>query len=809
MKSDALRRFSPLEIALHWAQAIPYLVLFVTGGVMLVQRFLAVELVAHRNLSQVHRLAGVLLLVVLLQVLITAVFSGTIRAFLSTLREAVSWRWRDIVWLLNLPLNAITSRVLLPPVGRLNPGQKLQVLLVITLLIGFAGTGITILLSPGILGAWALHAILFVPACGLLAAHIFLTLINAPTRIALTSVLTGFVPLEYAQKHHPLWVNHSGPAEPHRMLSWRAILFAALVLCAALTGAAWAYGPARLKQRILVVAGGYGAELIMPGKLCASHAKDPKARACTSCHSLTAPPSSAACLSCHGKIQMVMSHQIGYHGTLSGECRSCHAEHAGENADIRGLDPVSFNHNRARFPLDGKHREVPCEKCHVLPGDNPQSPKVTTYIGLRFSACSDCHPNPHENNRAFNCARCHTTRSWKRPYLLFDHERDSSFHLRGKHAELQCEKCHQRTQWTGTKTVQSFHLYGLGTQCAQCHKDPHQATLGDDCSRCHTQNSWRGRDLLFVHNRDSRYPLFGAHLITDCKKCHPPEEGRPLATARFREIETACTACHRDPHEGQFQKTCTDCHNETDWKGRWVVDSHGAGSRYPLTGAHATVKCVKCHPLPSEDAPLGQARFSGTSTACDKCHKDPHRGQMRSPCSACHNTTAWKAPHLLFAHNKQSEFALDANHSAVPCASCHKQGPAAVYRPLPKTCEGCHVDIDAAIRAVPQQTNIKADPHAGRVACAQCHTQTQRRQTSADFAAACRSCHTTHHEALYYDWLRSLRDREARVQDLIETLKRNGKTDQAIALARKLARAKAIGLHNIALARALMDEMLR
>ena len=61
-----VRRFTPSEIVFHWAQAIPYLVLLVTGAVLFAERILDLDAVSKSTLIDVHRIAGVALPVCIL-----------------------------------------------------------------------------------------------------------------------------------------------------------------------------------------------------------------------------------------------------------------------------------------------------------------------------------------------------------------------------------------------------------------------------------------------------------------------------------------------------------------------------------------------------------------------------------------------------------------------------------------------------------------------------------------------------------------------------------------------------------------------
>jgi hypothetical protein len=116
---------------------------------------------------------------------------------------------------------------------------------------------------------------------------------------------------------------------------------------------------------------------------------------CESCHparDYAAANTTCSADGCHGPDD---AHQ----GHLGNACERCHTE-TGDNR---------FDHAMSRFPLDGKHRDVPCGDCHPSPTFKP-----------RPRDCAGCHPVPafHRNGRSdlawydSNCGGCHTTRGW-------------------------------------------------------------------------------------------------------------------------------------------------------------------------------------------------------------------------------------------------------------------------------------------------------------------------------------------------------------------------------------------------------------
>jgi hypothetical protein len=117
---------------------------------------------------------------------------------------------------------------------------------------------------------------------------------------------------------------------------------------------------------------------------------------CGGCHAaLLEPPPHVALLAVHGQpraLAFTEPHESceACHSTPHGEqfvartggCASCH--------DLHAFRPASrFDHRTStRFPLDGEHREVPCERCHARQraGDGER----VLYRPLAHG-CRDCH----------------------------------------------------------------------------------------------------------------------------------------------------------------------------------------------------------------------------------------------------------------------------------------------------------------------------------------------------------------------------------------------------------------------------------
>lgn len=274
---------------------------------------------------------------------------------------------------------------------------------------------------------------------------------------------------------------------------------------------------------------------------------------------------SNTCASCHKDV---------HEGRFGAGCADCHDDVSWKNLD---LEP--FDHDLARYPLRGKHREVACAKCHGEPAK---------YQPLAFSTCGSCHKDPHQGKLGADCESCHVEASWKQ----IDMQRSAhpGLNIQAGHAKVQCRTCHDR----GTLASPS-----RGKRCASCHAPVHEAKFGDDCAECHAAIRWLGLPEAIgrrVHDRTS-YPLEGRHETTACDDCHSPKLPR---AKRFRQLEfERCGDCHKDVHKGQFEDRqggeCVTCHTLDGFAPTtFGVELH-ATSRFALEGGHEAAPCGTCH----------------------------------------------------------------------------------------------------------------------------------------------------------------------------------------------------------------------
>ena len=480
--------------------------------------------------------------------------------------------------------------------------------------------------------------------------------------------------------------------------------------------------------------------LLMPDKVSKAHIKQEDT--CTNCHDRSnVRTQTSRCLDCHKDINTDIKDRKGYHGHMRnaglGECKACHTEHKGRDADIIGLNRVDFDHQFTDFALEGAHSALACEGCHkknepwrkvqstcngchkpddVHKGQFTQSCsechgslswtggkfdhdktdfKLTgahtsitcdaCHVGGRYkqtpATCNGCHAtdDEHRGSRGPDCGKCHVTKEWKT--AKYDHLKETGYELVGIHDRINCLACHRSGNYKEK----------IPKDCNGCHQadDSHAARFGAKCEDCHGNEKWPVE--TYDHTGKHEFPLVGAHAKIDCYACHTA----PTATQK---LAKDCAGCHKseDPHGGKLKGNCDTCHGQQTWKSDIVFD-HDL-TDYPLLGLHRVVSCAQCHTTLS---------FHDAKTNCIDCHThdDVHKGGLGKKCESCHSTNGWQL--WAFDHGKETHFPLLGAHAKLQCADCHHETPGTVK--TQSSCGSCH---------------HKDDRHLGLygAACDRCHT---------------------------------------------------------------------------------------
>ncbi len=204
-------------------------------------------------------------------------------------------------------------------------------------------------------------------------------------------------------------------------------------------------------------------------------------------------------------------------------------------------------------------------------------------------------------------------------------------------------------------------------KCLDCHKEIrrdfdakvrfHGLMSNKSCIDCHKDHKGRNFDSALVNQKTfdhgkTGFDLDGAHLKTDCAKCHTEKRvQKPIRQNEIRYFTTvnSCNKCHmkEDVHffKGKFkQKECSLCHSTEKWKPAKPFD-HGKETDWALVGAHTKLKCEKCHVKKSKT----DVRYEWPieTKQCMSCHQDYHKNRLsprfrNGKCDVCHSQDTWK-----------------------------------------------------------------------------------------------------------------------------------------------------------------------
>lgn len=463
------------------------------------------------------------------------------------------------------------------------------------------------------------------------------------------------------------------------------------------------------------------------------------------------------CEKCHGAKGKAAKYD--FPGLATKQCLTCHQDqHAGHMSkefsggskcvtchNQESWDIASFDHARITgYDLKGAHSKLACVSCHKQASGASKPDDKRFEFAKASDTCNACHKDyhgfgPEKSDKLgplSSCASCHGLSAWKQS-LKFNHDRDTSYPITGRHRGVACFDCHKPKSGNGNRP---YEFPALETKtCELCHKSAHadmpatSVFKSQKCTACHTTDGWhiqKGGAKGFNHDLNTRFPLTGRHTSVKCEKCHAAKGGGGKQSFKFPGVEKKfCENCHKSPHTKQFepkflQESCASCHNTTDWKNFKFDHSK---TNFKHTGAHLAIaqQCEKCHVKK-------KYQFGHKETGyCTECHKSVHGDQFSSrvdtsDCRRCHTTKAFDQL-LSFDHDK-TRFRLTGAHTQ-----------------LAAECERCHVKTNKMLATKPPKPAGKyqfADEDNGF--CLACHKNVHKEQFTKKFSQLpCRDCHST------------------------------------------------------------------
>ena len=448
---------------------------------------------------------------------------------------------------------------------------------------------------------------------------------------------------------------------------------------------------------------------------------------------------------------------------------------------------VPFDHRATGFLLDGVHRDLSCESCHldaVFKG-TPRSCGVCHITGSRFNATPKTANHILTTN---DCGACHDTTSF-RPAIHFDHAQvlgtcagchngvlaqgEGKTHPATSQA---CEACHTVMSWNPPKAVDHTQIpLAVAGFCIICHNGvqasgmnaTHLQTNGE-CGDCHLTSTWTGAS--FDHTG----------IVSGCSSCHNGTVAVGMAASHMP-TSNLCEACHttglgtRSPswtpslfdHAQTAVTTCQTCHNGTVRISTGFVSGQPANHVPPIP---STLDCGVCH---------GNNPAAETWTVLAASIATLHSGLSANNCLMCHagetfaGVPAPYVPMSISGVSPTRSTPLSPPHIPViagtDCSACHGAayqaggfGPAtamsaAKHAFVSTACDVCHdtgrsfyVGGGTPLQLRPADHINASDPRLVTGDCSSCH-ETQDWNSTAMPAGhmpnpanqACSVCHTS------------------------------------------------------------------
>ncbi|MCQ6274535.1 cytochrome b/b6 domain-containing protein [Bacillus sp. V3B] len=202
-----IRRFTVQFIIFHWAYALAFLILYLTGLAMYTEFFdwMYVMFGGSAMARLIHRISAVLFILSPIYLLI---FDR--KSFGHWIKQVVTWRKDDILFLLSFPKELFFGKADAPKQDFYNGGEKLNSAMQIVSFFLFVASGI-VMWFPQYFAGWIIdwsypiHSIAVAMSTMVVVGHIYLSVGHPNSRVSIEGMTTGMVPEKFAEHHHGRW----------------------------------------------------------------------------------------------------------------------------------------------------------------------------------------------------------------------------------------------------------------------------------------------------------------------------------------------------------------------------------------------------------------------------------------------------------------------------------------------------------------------------------------------------------------------------------------------------------------------------
>jgi formate dehydrogenase subunit gamma len=193
---EMITMVSGFERICHWTMAVSCLLLMVSGfGFVFKIEAIGAAFGGFNSMKIIHNWLGIVFMAALL-----------LSSF-TWIKHALKFDADDIKWVMVLG-GYLSHKVKVPPIGKLNTGQKISYLFVLLAGIALTVSGIVIWCYPEhkswVLVSFFIHNLCFVFMCIFVPMHLYLGTIGNPGTLQL--MISGRMPYWMAKKKHPKWI---------------------------------------------------------------------------------------------------------------------------------------------------------------------------------------------------------------------------------------------------------------------------------------------------------------------------------------------------------------------------------------------------------------------------------------------------------------------------------------------------------------------------------------------------------------------------------------------------------------------------
>ena len=203
--NDLIRKEPLYVIVNHWVLAVSCILLTISGfGFLYPDQPIGSLFGGSAAMKYIHNWLGVFFTISLLATIPT------------WLRECVTFDKDDIEWI-KVAGGYLSHKVAIPPMHKLNTGQKLAYLGVLGMGFGIIVTGFVIWLMPPaqslIFWSHLLHNLCFIGIAIFIPVHVYLGAIANPGTMRI--MMSGTVPVWWARKKSPKWIQEVEEGRHH------------------------------------------------------------------------------------------------------------------------------------------------------------------------------------------------------------------------------------------------------------------------------------------------------------------------------------------------------------------------------------------------------------------------------------------------------------------------------------------------------------------------------------------------------------------------------------------------------------------